>query len=66
MALRYSVSSGDQAEGPTVPDVALGDALGDADWESDEPEQAVSTRPRLTINVIAAVFEFFESIFSTR
>jgi hypothetical protein len=59
MALRYSVSSAVQAEGPATLEVGFGAV------ESEAPEQAERTRPRLAISANAAVFDFFESIINT-
>jgi hypothetical protein len=61
IAFKYSVSSGDHADGPAVLDVGLGEA----DCAPEELEHDVSARLRLASSAIAAVFEFFESIFNT-
>ena len=59
MAFKYSVCSGVQADGPAVPDVALGDAV----WASDEPEHAVKVSASNEVATISFLSE--EVIFFT-
>ena len=63
MAFKYSVCSGVQADGPVVPDVALGDALKDAAVSLEEPEHAVKVSANNEVATISFLPE--EVIFFT-